>query len=92
MESVPDAVRGRVFGLFITISGLLSNLSHWAVGAWVEHIGLGAGTISSYYPLYTALAVLILLSLGALPFLHGLRKREHLEQPHASPAPLSALH
>jgi MFS family permease len=92
MESVPDAVRGRVFGLFITISGLLSNLSHWAVGAWVEHIGPGAGTISSYYPLYTALAVLILLSLGALPFLHGLRKREHLEHPHATPAPLSALH
>src|SRR5207237_686478 len=25
MESVPDAVRGRVFGLFITVGGLLGN-------------------------------------------------------------------
>ena len=32
MEAVPDSVRGRVFGLFITVGGLIGNLSHWLVG------------------------------------------------------------
>jgi MFS family permease len=39
MESVPDAVRGRVFGLFITIGGLLGNLSHWIAGDAVKRLG-----------------------------------------------------
>jgi MFS family permease len=92
MEAVPDAVRGRVFGLFITISGLVSNLAHWLVGEWVAALGPGAFSSASYFPLYTTLAGLILLSLAALPFLHGLRKREQLGAPEASAAPLPALH
>ena len=92
MEAVPDAVRGRIFGLFITISGLLSNLSHWLVGDWVEKLGPRASSAASYYPLYTTLALLVLISLGALPFLHALRKREHIEHPSPAADPLSALH
>ena len=92
MESVPDAVRGRIFGLFITISGLLSNLSHWAVGSWVEGLGSRAYMVASYYPLYVVLAILVVVSLGALPFLNGLRKREHMDHPHPAAAPLSAMH
>jgi len=42
MEAVPDAVRGRVFGLFITVSGLIGNLSHWIVGVLVKGIGAAA--------------------------------------------------
>jgi len=93
MEAVPDSVRGRVFGLFITLSGLVGNLSHWLVGGWVQKLGPRAALPASYLPLYAALSLLVLMSLGALPFLHGLRKREHLESagPAAAP-PLSALH
>ncbi len=47
MESVPDAVRGRVFGLFITIGGLLGNISHWAVGAAVQKLGPNAALPSA---------------------------------------------
>jgi len=39
MESVPAGVRGRVFGLWITIGGLVGNLAHWLSGSWVESIG-----------------------------------------------------
>ena len=78
MEAVPDSVRGRIFGLFITLSGLVSNLSHWLVGGWVEKLGAGASSAASYLPLYAALSLLILISLAALPFLHALRQREHL--------------
>src|SRR5207302_6285561 len=76
MESVPDAVRGRVFGLFITVGGLIGNLSHWAVGAEVKHLGGAASSVSSYYPLYALLSLLMALSLAGLPCLHAIRRRE----------------
>lgn len=76
MESVPDAVRGRVFGLFITISGLGGNLSHWLMGRWVKGLGAGAGAPGSYYSVYVFLSALILLSLIGLPCLHAIRRRE----------------
>ncbi|HWN95481.1 MAG TPA: MFS transporter [Methylomirabilota bacterium] len=89
MESVPDAVRGRVFGLFITIGGLLGNLSHWIDGKWVERFGEGANEVRTYYSLYGWLAVFLLASLAGLPCLHAIRKREEAVHPgsthHAEP-------
>lgn len=76
MESVHDSVRGRVFGAFITIGGMVGNLAHWAVGAWVKKLGAEAATPGAYYPLYALLAALVVLSLAGLPCLHAIRKRE----------------
>ncbi len=76
MEAVPNAVRGRVFGLFITIGGLLGNLSHYIVGKWVESFGVRKTEVAAYYPLYGWLAVFLLLSLLGLPCLRALRSRE----------------
>jgi MFS family permease len=80
MESVPDAVRGRVFGLFITMGGMLGNLSHWLMGAAVKRLGPDAALPQGYYGLYGFLALMILLSLAGLPCLHAIRKREGLEE------------
>ena len=85
MESVPDAVRGRVFGLFITVGGLVGNLAHWMAGNWVRRLGDGASLPNRYYALYGFLSVLVILALAGLPCLHAIRKREHLE-----PAPAGA--
>ena len=79
MLSVHDSVRGRVFGLFITIGGLLGNLAHWFVGDWVEHLGENASHPSGYYSLYALLAGFVLLSLAGLGCLHAIRKRERPE-------------
>ena len=79
MQSVPDAVRGRVFGLFITVGGLFGNLSHWIVGEAVRRMGESAHQPASYFTLYGILAGMILLSLLGLPCLHAIRKREHLD-------------
>ncbi len=76
MESVPDSVRGRVFGLFITIGGLLGNLSHWLMGHWVASFGSRATEVRSYYSLYAWLALFLLLSLAGLPCLRAIRQRE----------------
>jgi len=84
MESVHDSVRGRVFGLFITIGGIVGNLAHWFVGAWVRSLGPASDDPSSYYPLYAMLSLLVLLSLAGLPCLHAIRKRERGAESEAS--------
>src|SRR6185436_13313393 len=60
MQAVPDAVRGRVFGFFITIGGLVGNLSHWLVGSWVNHMEEAANSPKGFYGLYGLLAGFVL--------------------------------
>jgi MFS family permease len=81
MESVPDAIRGRVFGLFITIGGLVGNLSHWIVGKWVQRLGAAADSPSAFYGAYGLLACLILMASLGLVCLRAIRKRERLSHP-----------
>jgi len=88
MESVPDSARGRAFGLFITLAGLIGNLSHWLVGSRVKHLGANAHSPAAYYPLYGTLAILLLVSLLGLPCLHAIRKREKFTA-QISPGPAS---
>ncbi len=76
MESVPDSVRGRVFGLFVMGGGILGNLSHWVVGAKVRQMGQTAASASSYFPIYAGLAMVLLLSLAGLLCLGPIQKRE----------------
>ena len=83
METVHDSVRGRVFGLFITICGLVGNLSHWVVGSWVQRLGGRAFSPESYFLLYATLALMVLASLAWLPCLHAIRQREEKIQPEA---------
>jgi MFS family permease len=80
MESVPDSVRGRVFGLFITIGGLLGNLAHYIDGKWIESFGTRAHDAPTYYVLYKWLAAFLVCSLFGLPFLRAIRKREQAVQ------------
>ncbi len=79
METVPDSVRGRVFGLFITIGGLIGNLSHWLVGGWVKSLGPPAHSPAAYYWHYLVLAGLMVLALAGLPCLHAIRNGERWE-------------
>jgi MFS family permease len=89
---VPDSVRGRVFGLFITIGGLLGNLSHYLMGKWVVSFGARANEVPAYYSLYNWLALFLLASLIGLPCLRALRKREQLAAAHSAlRLPRSAL-
>lgn len=84
MESVPDAARARVFGLFITIAGLLGNLSHGAMGDWVKQLGAGASSVERYHWLFGLLALCVLASLLGLPCLKALRKRDAAVAPPAA--------
>ena len=86
MEAVPDSVRGRVFGVFITIGGGLGSLAPWILGEWVKNLGDPAiGNPTLFYPLYGLLTVTVLLSLIGLPCLNAIRKREQEEMLHHPP-------
>jgi MFS family permease len=86
MESVPDAVRGRVFGLFIMGGGVLGNLSHWAAGVKVKQLGAAAQSVNAYLPIYTGVALLLLASLTGLLCLHAIQRREGPLAPKAAGA------
>lgn len=73
MQCVPDAARGRFFGLFITVGGMGGNLSHWAAGAWVDAMGPSAHNAGSYRLLFGGLAALMAFSLLGLPALAWFR-------------------
>jgi MFS family permease len=79
MHAVHDSVRGRAFGLWITIGGLLGNLSHWLIGHWVAGFGAQAARPEAYYPLYAMLALLLVASLIGLPCLQAVQRHEHGE-------------
>ena len=80
MQAVPDAVRGRVFGLFITVGGLIGNSSHWVVGAWVKQLGVKAASPEGYFAGYGLLAGFLIVSLIGLPCLRAIRHREHRDE------------
>ncbi len=72
MQAVPDAIRGRFFGLFITLGGFFANFSHWIIGAWVQKLDTHSADASSYFPLFATLAVMLAFSTFALLFLRRL--------------------
>jgi MFS family permease len=80
MQSVPDAVRGRVFGFYVMITGLVGALAPWAVGLWVRQMGEAARGRQNYFGIYGVVGGLGLLALAGLPCLHAIRKREHLDE------------
>jgi MFS transporter, FSR family, fosmidomycin resistance protein len=73
MKVFPDSARGRMFGLFITVGGMVGNLSHWVVGRWVHELGPAGRTTAAYAPIYATLAGLIVVSLAAIPCLRWFR-------------------
>ncbi len=83
MDAVPDSIRGRVFGFFITIGGCTGSLAPWIIGDWVKRLDTSAtGNPTAFYPIYIMLMVTVLVSLIGLPCLHAIRKREQaLEHP-----------
>lgn len=77
MDAVPDSIRGRVFGFFITIGGCTGSLAPWIIGDWVKRLDTSAtGNPAAFYPIYIMLMVTVLISLIGLPCLHAIRKRE----------------
>jgi MFS family permease len=92
MQSVPDEVRGRVFGFYVMITGFVGALAPWAMGLWVKNLGEAARAGRDYFAIYAVVGGFGLVALAGLPCLHAIRKREHIEEPDAAfPASRSAF-
>ena len=85
MQSVPDAVRGRVFGFYVMITGFVGALAPWVMGLRVKQMAGAARDGHNYFWLYAVVGAVGLLALAGLPCLHAIRKREHIEE--KSPEP-----
>lgn len=79
MQSVPDAVRGRVFGFYVMVTGFIGALAPWAAGMMVKHLGTAMANGSAYSASYAILGSVGLTALAGLPCLHAIRKREQLD-------------
>ncbi len=74
MESIPESMRGRIFGAFLVFSGVVGNLSHGWVGGWVEGLGARASEAVAYRGVYGLLGGLIWVSMCGLMCLRQLRR------------------
>lgn len=90
MQSVPDAVRGRVFGFYVMITGFMGGLAPWIMGLQVKHMEGAAHEVGNYFGIYAGVGVVGFLALAGLPCLHAIRRREHLEEAAAQIAVPSA--
>lgn len=72
-ESVPANLRSRMFGVVLAVSGVLSNMSHWVVGHAHDSLRTAATSPAAYRPVYFELALLLTLSMLAMPTLKWVR-------------------
>jgi len=74
-EVLPDQIRGRAFGVFLTSSGLLSSAAPWVMGT-IKDRAIGASTDpAAFRPAFAGLALLMLLSvLIGMPLLRWVRR------------------
>ena len=74
-EVLPDQIRGRAFGVFLTSGGLLSRYAPWVMGT-IKDRAIGASTDpAAFRPAFAGLALLMLLSvLIGLPLLRWVRR------------------
>jgi FSR family fosmidomycin resistance protein-like MFS transporter len=80
MESVPDVLRGRTFGVFITVGGTIASFAHWAMGKVADALQHRAAETNTslvagdFAPWYLLLAALIAVSVIGVHGIRWLRK------------------
>ena len=80
MESVPATVRGRVVGVYLTISGGAGTIAHWMCGYWVDNMGDHSSHATAYQEYYVMLGGLMLLTLVGVGCLEWIRRTHMVKQ------------
>ncbi|MFA6564845.1 MAG: MFS transporter [Verrucomicrobiia bacterium] len=82
MESVPDVLRGRTFGVFITVGGTIASFAHWAMGKVADSLqhraaetntALAAGDFAPWYALLAALIAVSVIGIHGIRWLRKLQ-------------------
>lgn len=74
-ESVPDRLRGRVLGLFITVAGVIGASAPWAMGRVSDELAERASVQSAYAPTFGVLGTCVACSALGLLVLRHFRRR-----------------
>ena len=75
-ESVPDRLRGRVLGLFITVAGVIGAAAPWAMGRVSDQLGERVSEQSAYAPTFALLGTCVAGSALGLLVLRQFRRRQ----------------
>jgi MFS family permease len=81
LERIPNALRGRVYGLFLTVAGTMSATGPWAMGQWTDALGPQASVPHAYFPLFGAIGVLMVLAVFSKPCLARLGPVANVVEP-----------
>ncbi len=89
LERFHPAVRGRAYGLYLSIAGSMSAAGPWAMGAWTDALGDRADFRSGYILPFAALGAALLLATFAIPMIRKLDNTtvaNPITEPAAAPA------
>ena len=85
MEAASPAVRGRVVGVYLTVSGGAGTIAHWMCGRWVDNMGDQASQTIAYQGYYVLLGGLMLLTLIGVGCLDWIQRTRMTEQTETAP-------
>lgn len=69
LERVPENIRGRVVGLFLTVASTMAAISPWAMGFWTDGFGAKASEPTAYLPPFVTLGVLMVIAAFSAPII-----------------------
>jgi hypothetical protein len=69
MERVPEEIRGRVVGLFLTVAGLCGATGPWVMGKWTDLLGARAADPRAYAGPFLAVGITMWVSTLCAPLL-----------------------
>lgn len=72
LERFPAAVRGRAYGLYLSIAGSMSAAGPWVMGAWTDALGDRANFRSGYILPFAAVGAAMFLATLAIPLVRKL--------------------
>jgi MFS family permease len=90
LERFPAAVRGRAYGLYLSVAGSMSAAGPWIMGAWTDSLGERANFRSGYILPFAALGTSMFLATFAIPMVRKLDPTNVPVKPFSEPAGTTA--
>lgn len=69
LERVAAPLRGRIYGLFLTIAGTIANTAPWLMGWWTDRFGTAAAHPRTYLPPFVTLGLMVAAASLAAPLI-----------------------
>ncbi|MBI3920395.1 MAG: MFS transporter [Armatimonadetes bacterium] len=78
-DVIPDALRGRVSGVYFTAAGILGNFAPWTMGRVTDLLKQSAHAAPAYIPAYATLGLVTFISTVGVHLIHRLKHSSAVE-------------